>query len=193
MLRIVSLLQKISRPKMAAPLAGVFLFCASGTARAGNWIDHSSKYKGLNSEIVELEQTINQLIKKKNKTKTARDIKSVTDEITSTYQKMLAKEKELAELKKHVKFKHPDQAEEFIITASGAKKKRSYRDRQLVSPEEIEREIGLDGRLDRIKKKVVGIFPGPKQEPITIIRRDPASEAKAEAKEMGFEQITLSK
>ena len=63
--------------------------------------------------------------------------------------------KEYEEERLHVRFKHPDRNDTV---------ERQYARYRLKSLQEMEKETGLDGRLSRIKARVMATFPLPPQD-----------------------------
>ncbi len=121
-------------------------------ANAGTWETHKQNLPNLAGEITALEHELASLIATK-RTQTDRTlIQKSMKEISEKYKKLEETYKKYNKEVTHVKFRHPEQGEEG---------ERQY---TLIKPktvEQIESDIGVDGKLDRIKRKMERQYQKP--------------------------------
>jgi hypothetical protein len=125
-------------------------------SKASDWARHEVNLKGYASRIRNMQEDIQALIIKKsqNKNPVVRDeiLKEIilkNQELQKTYQDYKAE-------KEHIRFEHPEQ---------GDKTERKYRHLKLKSLEELENEVGIDGQLSRLKRKVEDTYPSADASP----------------------------
>lgn len=155
----------------------------------GNYQDHETKRLTLEREVEALEQEMKGLIHHQHQAHGNDEVKRIVDTLAATHKKYSKTLKDYEELRLHVRFKHPDEADQ---------SERNYRRFTVKSLKELESEVGLDGRLDRIKQRVLATFPIPQlekeKEPEPKVHpffRKPASETGAE--DESHERIKLVK
>jgi hypothetical protein len=188
--KFLSGLHPAGRP--IAVVAGLF-FIFSSPAKAGSWTEHESKLRQFEKVVSELEAEIQVHVRQKHHAKAAIDAKMEADEIISLFTKLRAKLVEQEELVTHARFKHPERSDA-IASAEVKKSRKNYFKIDISSSEQIENELGLDGRLTRLKSKILAVLPIDKK---IEAQRQPAS-APATATEVKdsatrFERVKLVK
>lgn len=114
--------------------------------------DDQARLQGHGREIDELQERIHHLIAEKKRADEKAEIKHLTDEIAENYKKLQKASHDREALWMHIRFKHPEQATSL---------EKRYTRFKLKSLEDMEAEVGIDGRLDRIKTRVMATFPAP--------------------------------
>jgi hypothetical protein len=128
------------------------LMTLSFKAEANDWQVRVAKIAGLAKQVESLDEEIHGLIRQKKHLKNPEEIKTVLHEMTTKYKTLSEKSKELEREAAQARFKFPDR---------DLNEKRKYLHHRLKSLEEMEAEMGLDGRLDRAKARVLVTFPIP--------------------------------
>jgi DNA-binding MarR family transcriptional regulator len=132
-------------------LAGVCLFIASPVL-ADPWQNHVNKATALSRQIDANETEIRKLIEEKQHTKDPEALRGILHELTEKHKELAEQVKKYETERLHMRFKHPDR---------DLKEVRQYTRHKLKSLQELEDEAGLDGRLDRVKARVLVTFPVP--------------------------------
>jgi hypothetical protein len=166
------------------------LFCALSwglAAEAGNsWHEHVQKLQQLRGQINNFEHEIHGLIAAKKKTEDPAQIKEITNEMAKQYAELVKISQEYEEIRLHLRFKHPDR---------DLASERNYSRHQLKSLKDMESEFGLDGRLDRLKSRILVTFPHPVTEKpkneITLPHTEVRKPASVEDDEEKPERIIL--
>lgn len=114
--------------------------------------EDQSKLQGYTREIDDLEKQIHHLIAEKRKADEKEEIKRLVDQIAESYKRLQKASRDREALWLHIRFKHPEQASSL---------EKRYTRFKLKSLQEMEAEVGIDGRLDRIKSRVMATFPAP--------------------------------
>ena len=130
----------------------VVTFVSASSAIAGPWVEHVTKIPQLKREADDLEAQLKQLIKEKRATEEERAVSTQTAEIAQKYKQLKEVGERLEAETTHVRFKHPEQAE---------KLDRQYVRYKTKSLGDLEGEVGIDGKLDRIHAQVNETFPQP--------------------------------
>ena len=144
---------------------------------AREWVAHEISLRSQIEKIREKEKKIGELIHVKNETKEDVKLKPLLAEIKKEYGELEKLYKDLDEEKRHVRFEHPDQ---------GIEVERKYRAYKIRSIEDMENEIGTEGRLNRLKSRVLRKYgtevkpepPPPEEE----IKKEEEKPQKPEAK-----------
>ncbi len=123
-------------------------------AHAGPWPEHLAKISKLKSEVDALEGEIKHMIHEKREMHVDSEVRALTEEIATKYKSLKEASDKLEEETTHIRFKHPEQADQLD---------RKYTRHHLKSIDDLESEVGIDGRLDRIKRRVEATFPTPEQ------------------------------
>ncbi|MES2964583.1 MAG: hypothetical protein V4760_11885 [Bdellovibrionota bacterium] len=111
-----------------------------------------SKLQGFDREIDDLQKGIHHMVAEKKHTDEKTAVKQLVDQIAESYKRLQKVSNDRERLWLHIRFKHPEQAT--------ALEKR-YTRFKLKTLEDMEAEVGIDGRLDRIKARVMATFPAP--------------------------------
>lgn len=166
------------------------LALAPAVARAGAWPEHVAKLSKLKGEVDALESEVKHMIHEKRESHVESEVRELTLSIAKQYKKLQEVSKELEDETAHIRFKHPEQAETL---------ERKYSRFKLKSLDDLASESGIDGRLDRIKRKVAQTFPNAEQvrqavnpPRISPLLRMPAS-VDADTEDADLERITLKK
>lgn len=122
------------------------------TAFAGKWAEHAANLNTLSAKLAHGEEEIKKLIEHKQHTDNPEELREIVNQIASKHKELEEVSRDYEKERLHVRFQHPDRAE------TG---ERKYERFTLKSVKEIENEMGMDGRLDRIKSRVLSTFPVP--------------------------------
>lgn len=146
--------QRVKRVfKLAAlVLVSICGLIVSPQANAGPWAEHLSKIPALKRDVEGLEGEIKHLIHEKRESHNEEDVKNLTHEIAEKYKSLRETGEKLEAETEHVRFKHPEQADTLD---------RQYVRYKTKTLGEIEGEVGIDGKLDRIRTHVLATFPVP--------------------------------
>ena len=146
----------------AVPFSRIFaaglIFFASAIASARPWAEHTGRLSMMSKQIESKEHEIQSLIQTKRETRDAKKVAELIRQIADQHKAMLKLHKDYEEERQHVRFEHPERNDTL---------ERVYVRHQVRSIEDMESELGLDGRLDRLKARVLAVFPIPdhKEEP----------------------------
>jgi hypothetical protein len=119
---------------------------------ANPWNDDQAKLQGYDREVDELQERIHHLVAQKKHSDEKNVIKDLVDQIAESYKRLQKVTGDREKLWLHIRFKHPEQATSI---------EKRYTRFKLKSLEDMEAEVGIDGRLDRIKARVMATFPAP--------------------------------
>ncbi|MEK7356566.1 MAG: hypothetical protein AAB250_08960, partial [Bdellovibrionota bacterium] len=113
-------------------------------------------------------------------------VKRLVDQIAENYKKLKKASKDHEALWLHIRFKHPEQAQTLD---------KRYTRFKLKSLEDMEAEVGIDGRLDRVKSRVMATFPAPElvEEKKDDSKVHPFFRRPASVDDDAIEEIKLSK
>lgn len=118
-------------------------------AWAKEWGMHQGNLRGWVAKIQTKEEEIKKLIEEKEHTKDKDKLKEIMDKMVEMH-KALAKDlKDYEEERSHVRFQHPDKGDDL---------ESKYRPVRLRTIEEIEGDMGLDGKLNRLKSKIERVY-----------------------------------
>jgi hypothetical protein len=137
-----------------AIFACVALSFASSSAHAGPWSQHLMAISKLKAEVDALEGEIKHMIHERRESHVESEVRELTVSIAEKYKALKESSDKLEEETTHIRFKHPEQADQLD---------RKYTRHHLKSLDDLASEVGIDGRLDRIKRKVAATFPTPEQ------------------------------
>lgn len=143
--------------------ATLFVFVFVSRAEAGTWAEHAGRLGALQKQMETYESEIKDLIDHKRHANDQKVVKEIVRQIGERHKTLVETAKTYEDMRQHIRFQHPDK---------NAANDRQYVRYNVKSIEQLENEIGLDGRLDRIKARVLATFPVPEHE----------QEKKAEAK-----------
>ncbi|MES2854513.1 MAG: hypothetical protein V4692_01565 [Bdellovibrionota bacterium] len=135
--------------KKAFTLLVISFACAS-VSSAGTWQEHEAKLSGLRQKVKDTEAETKHLIEAKNHAHDQSEVKALVEQIGVSHQAFIKAATQLDTEELHVRFKHPEHAEKADV---------KYARRHTKSLDEMEGEIGIDGRLDRLKARVLATFP----------------------------------
>lgn len=143
-----------SRTVLTVAASAVLLFSAGAVAEP--WATHAGRLPALAKKLSDNEEEIRHLLERKKHLEDAGAIHDLMRELDERHKTLVKTSEEYETERLHVRFKHPDRAS--IV-------ERQYTHFKLKTVEQLENELGLDGRLDRLKSKVSAIFPAPKPAP----------------------------
>jgi hypothetical protein len=132
------------------------LWFAPSDLHAGNLSQEEARLTSLSQQIRNNEEEIRHLLETKKHESDPAAVTSTIKAITESYNRLKETTKEYNELRLHVRFNHPE-----IDTKTAERKYSRY---QVKSLKEIEAAMGLEGRLSRVKARVLGIFPIPESD-----------------------------
>jgi hypothetical protein len=115
----------------------------------GKFNEHESSLTLIATKMAKLESEINELIARKRHTSDAEALKPIISEMTAKHLELTKMSEQYVDEKRHIRFKHPEKHD------SAERKYTRYRLRSL---SEMETEIGLEGKLDRMKKRLTSIY-----------------------------------
>ncbi len=165
---------------MKAILKQITLLLLLGApALAREWAAHEVSLRTQVGKIREKEGKIAEIIHEKDKEKDDEKRTHLLTELAKEYKELQKLYKDLDEEKRDVRFKHPDQ---------GLEVERKYQSYKIKSIEDIETEVGTEGKLSRLKMKVIRKYGSSLDEPST-----PVEKAPVEAKEHEKSQDETSK
>jgi hypothetical protein len=147
-------------------------FAGAQSVSARPWSEHVN-HLALLSHTIETDETeIRSLIKQKRHTEDAEQIAQIMKQIGEHHKSLQKATREYEEERQHVRFEHPEKNEQL---------ERSYVRHDLKSVDDFENEMGLDGRLDVVRTKVLKTFPLPPTKSLAAQQkgdvRKPASES----------------
>ncbi len=116
---------------------------------------HMTKISALSRETQELEEQIKHIIAEKRETTDEKTVRTMTLEIAEKYRALEEASKKLEAETVQVRFHFPEQAQSLD---------RKYVRYNKKSLKDLESEAGIDGKLDRIKERVLATFPVPEIE-----------------------------
>lgn len=140
--------------------------------------NHVAKLSSLRQKMVAAETEIRTLIHQKSTTTDEKELKDVLRRLADRHRELSELAQSFEEERQHVRFQHPDH---------DVSEERQYSRYNVKSLKEFENQLGLNGRLDRIKNKVVSTFPLPPlqaenpQPQFDQLKRDPASDDEDES------------
>jgi hypothetical protein len=121
----------------------------------GGFTGHLAKIAALKRETEELESATKKLIEEKREADGETAVRSLTLEIAEKYKALKESGSKLEAETTLVRFHYPEQAEDLD---------RKYVRFKTKSLKDLESEVGIDGRLDRIHAHVLATFPVPEIE-----------------------------
>lgn len=128
------------------------LLMAATFTHGREWAAHEVSLRSQIEKIRTKEKAIAEIVHEKNKEKDDQKLKEYRTEIQKEYKELVKLYNELEEEKRHVRFEHPDQ---------GVEVERKYQIYKIKSIEDMESDVGTDGRLSRLKAKVVRKYGQP--------------------------------
>lgn len=141
-----------------------FLFSTKASAEA--WSYHNGRLTDLTNQLKEHERSIKTLLEEKRAITDEKALQSVLAELANRHKELQRVAKDYEEERLHVRFKHPDRHDTT---------ERQYLRYQVKTLKELENELGLDGRLDRLKVRVTRTFPAPE-----VVATPPPSKARTD-------------
>ena len=150
-------------------------------ARAGEWRNHQASLAALQGQLRQLEGDLSHLIEAKRQAQDAAQVKVIADEIVVKHAKLREISKEYEEERQHVRFKHPERGDEA---------ERRYSRHKPQAIEELEGEVGLEPKLDRIKLKIQTVYGiGPSKDSAGAgAARSPAGKGLGSSKDQHLHQ-----
>lgn len=143
---------------VAVALVFSFSFLFAQPVSAGTWMEHMTRIPNLKHQTEELELELKNLIKEKRQAESDAKVRTLTLEIGEKYKALKEAGEKLEAETNHVRFKHPEQA---------AALDHKYVRFKVKTLHDLESEVGIDGKLDRIKQHVLATFPVPE---LTIVK-----------------------
>ena len=137
--------------KLISVFLPMVLFSLSSFA-FDTWVDHSGRLVGLSKQIETIENDIRAIVEEKHKTEDPKQLKEMIDTIAAKHKSLVDVAKDYEVELNQVRFKFPERAE---------KLDKKYVHYHIKSIQDMEKEMGLDGRLDHLKTRVLATFPIP--------------------------------
>lgn len=116
---------------------------------------HLAKMTALQRETEELEEQIKKLVAEKREADDETQVRNMTNEIAQKYKTLTETGKKFEDEANLIRFKFPEQAD---------KLERKYIRFTSKSLKQIEGEVGIDAKLDKIHEQVLATFPVPEIE-----------------------------
>ncbi len=157
------------------------LILLSQFALAGNFDTHTQNLQNMVGAISDIEAEIKNLIHHKRAEHDREAQQKTMKEIQQSHKKLEEAYKNYNEEVNHVKYRHPEQ---------GDQGERTYTVLKPRTLEQIENDIGLEGKLDRIKRKLERQYNQPPPPPKT---QKEELEEKKKAEDKSPERIILRK
>ncbi len=167
---------------MKAFVLSILTAGVASSAVAEPWAQHASRLPTLAKKIEDNEKEIKSLIEQKNHTENPSALHDIVRSLAEKHKTLAETSAEYETERLHVRFKHPDRA---------AVVDRQYVHYKLKTIDELANEVGLDGRLDRLKAKVIATFPTPA--PVEKTKSDTSRKPAAVDDEDAPERIHLEK
>lgn len=161
----------------------IYSFVMVLSAWGREWAAHEVSLRAQVDKIREKEKKITEIIEEKNKEKDEVKLKGHLHEIQKEHKELEKLYKDLEEEKRHVRFEHPDQ---------GVEVERKYLAYKIRSIEDMESEVGTDGKLGRLKAKVLKKYGGPLSVPTETKSKD-SEDPEPLSEKPKVEQETASK
>jgi hypothetical protein len=170
--RLKGLAVSITALEVSVVAFAMTLLAFASVANARPWSEHSGHLAMLSKQMETHENEIKALIDHKRHTTDAKHIAELIKQIDENHKALVKVGKEYEEERQHVRFQHPEKNDQLD---------RTYVRHDVKSVEDIENELGLDARLDRVKARALMMFPLPEKEqkvamPKAIYSRRPASQ-----------------
>lgn len=115
------------------------------TAWGGKWIEHVSDMKVFTNKINELEKKLEHLIEEKVHSREPNSQSHLNGEIEHTYKELRDQYNKYEELRVHMAYEHPEK---------GDMSERKYAPVRKKTIEDIELELGLQGQLTQLGRKI---------------------------------------
>lgn len=125
------------------------IFVGLTSAYGKEWGVHQGNLRGWVGKIQSKEDEIKKLILEKQHTKDKDKQKEVMDKLVEVHKGLTKDYKDFEEERNHARFQHPDKGQDL---------EKKYRPFRLRSIEEIEGDMGLDGKLNRLKSKIERVY-----------------------------------
>ena len=137
---------------MALAALAMALVCSPFAAHARPWNEHAQRLAAFSRQIEQGEHEMHELLEEKRH---SHDAVQVAELIRTIAERQRALEKATAqyeEERQHVRFQHPEKNDQLDHT---------YVRHEVKSVDELENDLGIDARLDRVKSRVLAKFPIP--------------------------------
>jgi len=151
-------------------VGGVFV----SRAQAGSWNDHATRLATLAKQIQGKEEEIQKLLAEKQKTTDRKRLAEIVMALGQAHGRLEELSKQYEDERRHVRFQHPERNDEL---------ERVYVCHRVRTLNEMESEFGLDGRLDRLKARILKTFPIEEEKKTkneSVPMREPASQPRDE-------------
>jgi hypothetical protein len=148
---------------------------------AGNFDNHKQTLQNMVTSISDIENEIKTLIHHKRSEHDRESQKHIMKEIEEKHKKLEEAYKKYNEEVNHVKYRHPEQ---------GDMGERTYTVLKPRTLEQIENDVGLEGKLDRIRRKMEAQYH---QAPLPPKTEKQVAEEKKKVEEKPPERIILKK
>lgn len=132
----------------------ILLALFSVQAVSGEWIAHLGHISVVMAKIDSKNQELKKLLEVKRKAQTEQELHTALDELSKGHRELLKLHVEFQELKNHARYSHPEQGNNSL------RKYTTYRTDVL---DEVEAEVGIDGKLNRFKEKIDEVYSPPKK------------------------------
>lgn len=128
----------------------LFFIFTSVQVFAEVWDQHEVNLAGFGAKLKAAQDEIKALIESKNLVRDPKEREKLLQDIVKKHDAMLKIYRDIKQEEAHIRFQHPEK---------GDKEKRRYKRVKEKTLEELEDELGLDGQLSRIKRKVEDQYP----------------------------------
>lgn len=123
----------------------LFALFGNSSALADPWQQHEQRLSAYRSKLNGLEKEVKELIEHRQHAKKSDEIQGIITQLVAKHKELQTMAKDQREELLHVRFKHPEK---------GDLAERKYQRYFVKSLEDMESEVGLDGKLDQAKRKM---------------------------------------
>jgi hypothetical protein len=128
------------------------LVFAPFVAEAKPWAEHAQKLAAFSHQIEQGESEIHELIEEKRHSHDANHVAEIMKSIGERQRAIEKASSQYEEERQHVRFQHPEKNDQLDHV---------YVRHEVKSVDELENDLGIDARLDRVKARVLAKFPIP--------------------------------
>lgn len=128
------------------------IIASPSISNARPWLEHTQHLSALSRQIEVAEHEIQTMIEEKRHLHSQAQIAEIMRSIASRQREIEKVSKSYEEERQHVRFEHPEKNDQLDHV---------YIRHEIKSIEDLENDLGIDARLDRVKARVLAKFPIP--------------------------------
>ena len=130
-------------------LISLFMLVFTAQALAESWIFRTERRKNLMSDMARIEQEIHENVLKKRSERNPEKLKFILRDISRSYDELRDVHDDYLENERIIRFRYPEKEDA---------NKRQYTLYKLKTLDEIENDVGIDGHLDRVKRRMMKVY-----------------------------------